>query len=190
MKRAILRASFFSMNWSGSKFLTSAPIWQANADTSKLVMRSMPLLPASNACQTSSALLPTPQISPTPVTTTRRAKLVPFRMCVDVVDGILHGTNLLRLLVGNLDVEGFFKGHHQLNGVERIRSQVVDKRSVGGYLAFVHTQLLDDNLFYSFFNRCHEICKLLVVLPLALNSERIDGPLWRRYDFALACDSI
>src|SRR5499427_1113148 len=118
MKRPILRASFFSRYWRGSKFFTSAPIWQANAETSKLVMRSMPLLPASSACQTSSALLPTPQMSPTPVTTTRRAKLFSFRVGVDVVDRILDGADLLSLLVRNFDIEGLFEGHYEFDGIE------------------------------------------------------------------------
>src|SRR5271165_7332345 len=116
------------MNCSGSKFLTSAAIWQANWDASKPVMRSTPLLPASSACHTSSVVLPTPQISPTPVTTTRRVKLLSFRMCVDVIDRVLHGTDFLRCLVGNLDVEGLFERHHQFHRIQRIRAQVVYKR--------------------------------------------------------------
>ena len=37
-----------------------------------------------------------------------------FRLPVlgDVVDRVLHGANLLRILVGNLDVEGLFESHH------------------------------------------------------------------------------
>src|SRR5215469_2922710 len=112
MKRAILRASFFSMNWRASKFLTSAAIWQAKEETSKLVICSTPPLPASNACQVSSTLLPTAQMSPMPVTTTRRSKLLrSFRVRVDVVDGVLDGADLLRVLVGDFDLEGLFKSH-------------------------------------------------------------------------------
>src|SRR5271165_1484516 len=119
MKRDILRASFLSRNCSGSKPLTSAAIWQAKAEASKLVMRSTPLLPASNACQVASAVLPTAQIRPMPVTTTRRSKLLrSFRVRVDVVDGVLDGANLLRVLVGDFDLEGLFEGHHQFDGVE------------------------------------------------------------------------
>src|ERR1041385_4153191 len=118
MKRAILRASFFSINCRGSKFLTSAPIWQAKLETSKLVIRSTPLLPASSACQTSGVLLPTPQMSPMPVTTTRRCKLLrSFRVVVDVIHGVLDGADLLRLFVRNLDIEGLFEGHYQLDRV-------------------------------------------------------------------------
>src|SRR5690349_20532503 len=119
MKRAILRDSFFSMICSGSKFFTSATIWQANAEASKLVIFSTPLLPASNDCHVVSASLPTAQIMPIPVTTTRRLKLLrSLRVRVDVIDGVLHGADLLRVLVGNLDLEGLFERHHQLHRVE------------------------------------------------------------------------
>src|ERR1019366_6164117 len=118
IKRAILRASFLSMNCKGSKFLTSAAILQANSDASKPVICSTPLWPASSACHTASVVLPTPQISPTPVTTTRRVKLFPFRVRVDVIDRVLHGADLLRCLVRNLDLEGLLERHHQLHRVQ------------------------------------------------------------------------
>src|SRR6266851_404239 len=106
MKRPIFFTSFFSMKFSGSKFLTSASICQANALGSKLAMRATPLLPASTDFHTTSVELPTPQIKPRPVTTTLRPKLFPrLRVLADVVDRILHGANLLRVLVGNFDVE-------------------------------------------------------------------------------------
>src|SRR5664279_2386719 len=106
------------MNCRGSKFLTSAAILQANSDASKPVICSTPLWPASSACHTSSVVLPTPQISPTPVTTTRRVKLLSFRMRVDVVDRVLHGANFFRCLVWNLDFEGLFKSHHQFHRIQ------------------------------------------------------------------------
>src|SRR5271170_7365322 len=71
MNRPIFFTSFFSMNWKGSKLRTSAAIWQANADASNAVIRSTPLLPASRACHTVSVVLPTEQIRPMPVMTTR-----------------------------------------------------------------------------------------------------------------------
>src|SRR5271168_277800 len=119
MKRPIFLTSFFSTKFNGSKFLTSAAIWQANLLESNCVMRPMPLLPASKACHTSPVVLPTPQIRPMPVTTTLRPKLLAaFRMLSDVIDGILHGADLFRVLVGNLDVEAFFESHHQFHGVQ------------------------------------------------------------------------
>ena len=74
MNRPIFFTSFFSTNWRGAKFFTSAAIWQAKSEGSKAVMRAMPLFAASRLLQVSSLVLPTPQISPTPVITTRRFK--------------------------------------------------------------------------------------------------------------------
>src|SRR5215470_9472238 len=156
MKRAIFLTSFFSMNCSGSKFLTSAAIRQANAEASKPVMQLTPLLPASKACQTASVVLPTPQIRPMPVMTTRRDKLL-ARLCVlaDVVHGVLHGADLFRVLIGNFDVEGLFEGHYEFDCIEGVGSQVVHEGGAGSDLTFVHAQLLHNDLFHFFINGCH-----------------------------------
>src|SRR5581483_573970 len=119
-------------------------------------MRVMPLFPASRFRQTSSVLLPTAQMSPSPVTTTLRAKLLAsFRVLTDVVDGILHGADLFGILVGNFDVESLLEGHYQLHGIERIGAQIVHERGIGGHFAFVHAQLLHDDLLHFFVNGCH-----------------------------------
>src|SRR5215471_6878586 len=155
MKRPILRASFFSTSVRGSKFFTSAAIWQAKAEESKLVIFSTPLLPASNDCQAVSASLPTAQIMPIPVTTTRRFKLFrSLRECVDVIDGVLHSANLFRVFVGDLDLECLFKGHDQLDRIERVGAKIVNEGSARRDFCFVHAQLLHDDLFHPFFNRC------------------------------------
>src|ERR1700676_1270298 len=119
MKRPIFFTSFFSTKLSGSKFLTSAAIWQANLLESNWVMRPTPLLPASTACHTSPVVLPTPQIRPMPVTTTLRPKLLAtFRMLGDVVDGILHGADFFRVFVGDFDVEAFLESHYEFDRVQ------------------------------------------------------------------------
>src|SRR5208282_5924425 len=126
MKRPIFLTSFFSMKLKGSKLRTSAAIWQANAEASNPVMRSTPLLPATSACHTASVVAPREQISPMPVMTTRLPKLLAcLRVLADVVDGIRHGANLLRIFVRNFDIEGLFEGHHQFDGIERIGAEVV-----------------------------------------------------------------
>src|SRR5208337_3989775 len=124
MKRPIFFTSFFSMKLRGSKLRTSAAIWQANAEASNPVIRSTPLLPASRPCHTASVLVPTPQIKPMPLMTTRLSRLLAkllSRLCVlaDVVDGIVHGADLFRILIGNFNIEGLFEGHHEFDGVER-----------------------------------------------------------------------
>src|SRR5712671_923212 len=156
MNRPIFLTSFFSMNLSGSKDFTSAAIWQAKADASNPVMRSTPLLPASKAGHTSAVVLPTAQIIPKPVMTTRRAKLLAcLRVFTDVIDRIRYGADLLGVFVRNLDVEGLFERHNQLDGVQRVGSQIVHERSARRNLALVHTQLFHDNLLHFFVNGCH-----------------------------------
>ena len=80
MKRPILRDSFFSTKFSGSKFLTSAAKVTGKPVVSKPWMGPMPLTPSRSCRQTSEAVLPTPHTSPRPVMTTLRAKdyLPPF----------------------------------------------------------------------------------------------------------------
>ena len=105
-----------------------------------------------------------------PVTTTRLLKLPPFgwsraqagssrhytraprptillrlRVPLDVLDGFLHAGDLLGVLVGNLDAELLFEGHHELDRVERVRAQVVDERGVDGDFLLVDSELLDDD---------------------------------------------
>src|SRR3954465_12976117 len=112
MKRPIFLISFFSMKCNGSKVLTSAAIWQANAAASNPVMRSTPLLPARSAGQTSAVVLPTAQIMPSPVMTTRRPKLLAcLRVLADVVDGIVHGADFFGIFIGNFNVERLFECH-------------------------------------------------------------------------------
>src|SRR5215471_9469547 len=156
MKRAIFLTSFFSMNCSGSKFLTSAAIRQANAEASNPVMQPTPLWPSSKASHTVGVVLPTAQIRPIPLMTTRRDKLLArLRVLADVVHGVLHGADLFRVLVGDFDVEGLFEGHHQFHCVEGVSSQVVYERGAGSDLALVHAQLLNNDLLHFFVNGCH-----------------------------------
>src|SRR5690242_16218529 len=185
MKRPIFFSSFLSTNCNGSKFLTSAAIWAANCEASKWVMRATPLLPASRLAHTSGLVLPTPQISPTPVTTTRRATGMPlssvssfwgilgcaqnarlspappyrllcgFGVLLDVVYGVLHGADLLRILIRDFNVEGLFEGHDQLDCVQGVCPQIVHEGSSRRNLAFLNAQLLDDDLFYLVVNACH-----------------------------------
>src|SRR5437868_4547981 len=126
MKRPIFLTSFFSMNFSGSKFFTSAAIWQAKAEASNCVMRSTPFLPASRHFHTSGVVWPTEQSRPSPVMTTRRAKLLArFRVLADVIDRVRNSADFFGFFVRNLDVESFFERHDQFHGVERVGSQVV-----------------------------------------------------------------
>src|SRR6266851_2000817 len=156
IKRPIFFSSFFSMNFKGSKFLTSAAIWQAKLPASNCVMRATPLLPASRAFHTSPVVLPTPQISPRPVTTTLRPKLLAtFRVLGDVIDRVLHGADFLRVFIGNFDVEGLFESHDQFDCIERICAQIVFERGARCDFALIDAQLFHDNLLNFLVHCCH-----------------------------------
>ena len=133
MKRPIFFSSFFSMKFSGSKFLTSAAIWQANLAESKLG-------DAGDAAFAGEQSLPdllrgiahaTDQAEACDYDPASQTYLPAFRVLGDIVDRVLHGANLLGVFVGDFDVEGLFKGHDKFDGVERIGAQVVHKRGAG-----------------------------------------------------------
>src|SRR3974390_79520 len=76
-------------------------------------------------------------------------------MLRDVVDGLLDGGDLLRILVRNLRLELLLERHHELDGIERIGPQIVHERGIAGDFLFLDPQLLGDDLFYPFFNAAH-----------------------------------
>src|SRR5207244_6921325 len=93
------------------------------------------------------------------------SQLLPaFRVLPDVVNGILHSANLLRIFVGDFDLKSFFEGHYQLYGVQRIGAQVVHERGVWRDFAFVNSQLFYDELLYFFINGCHVLSSLTVCM--------------------------
>src|SRR4029453_12628444 len=150
------------VNLRGSKFLTSLAMRTGKAEMSKRVIGPTPLRPASRFDQTSSLVLPEPQMRPMPVTTTRRfnpylqdQKLAAFgllRMFLYLVYCVTHALNLLRVFLGNLDSELFFKSHHQLNGIEGIGAKIINEARIGSHFALVHAEFIDNYLFNPFLN--------------------------------------
>src|SRR6266850_2059318 len=137
MKRSMRRASFGDRYAATSKFFTSPAIWLESGLASKCVMRPMPDLPARTLDQASATVLPIGQTIPNPVTTTRRRlKSTPavggesgfLGVSVHVVDGLLDRGDLFSFLIRNLRLEFLFESHHEFDGVERVRAEVVDKR--------------------------------------------------------------
>src|SRR5688500_17484318 len=61
---------------------------------------------------------------------------------LDVLDRLADGLDLLRVLVGDADVELFLELHDELDGVERVGPEIVDERGLGGHLLARHTQLI------------------------------------------------
>src|SRR5258707_11716434 len=72
MNSSIRRASFGVMYCVTSKSRTEPPKRTGKADTSNLVMGPMPLWPLTMASQADLTVLPTGEMMPRPVTTTRR----------------------------------------------------------------------------------------------------------------------
>ena len=104
---------------------------------------------------------PSEVTAPIPVTTTRRFM---YRDCqldeasllchgvLDVVDGLTDRLDLLRRVVGNVDVELLFEFHHQLDRIEAVRPQIVDERRFAGNLVLVHAKLFGNDINYTFFD--------------------------------------
>src|SRR3970040_2669704 len=68
-------------------------------------------------------------------------------LAFEVVDPISDSSDLLSVLIGDLNVECLLELHDQFNGVERIRTQVVGEGSFGCYLSLVDAKLGDEDFF-------------------------------------------
>src|SRR6266542_3234051 len=91
----------------------------------------------------------------------------PLLILLDVADGVAHRGDLLRVLVGDLEVELLLESHDQLDRVERVGAQVLDELRVGIDVVLLDSELLDDDLFHPLLDRlCHEHPPL----PRELNS--------------------
>src|SRR3712207_2646978 len=131
---------------------------------SKNRMAEMPLSPAISRGQTWPTPTPSGQAMPMPVTTTRRgaalcantlAASVLSRsllrrsgglLAFDVVDRVLDRGDLLGGVVRDLHAERLLERHHQLHRVQAVGAEVVDEGRLRGHLAFVHAEVLDDDL--------------------------------------------
>src|SRR3989442_1135568 len=177
MTKSMRRASFGDRYAATSNSFTSPAIWLESRDASKRVMRVTPGVPARALSQACRTVLPIGQTMPSPVTTTlRRVTQVPLRfrsrlgVRLDVVDGLLDGGDFLGFLVGNLGLELLLERHHQLDGVERVRAQVIDERRLVLDLGFVDSELLGDDLLDALFDVFHP--RLLPVRGDAVRGSR------------------
>src|SRR5690349_15878335 len=176
---SIFLTSFGATHRVASKPFTSPAIRVGNDEASKWVIGPMPERPWTIPSQLLGRSLPSGERMPSPVTATRRFDMCPAPGCkcagpqeaapavchgrpgllldvrLDVVDRLLHGGDLLGFLVRDLALELFLERHHQLDGVERIRAQVVDERGAVGDLVFLDAQLFDNDLLDALFDGAH-----------------------------------
>src|SRR3954447_12045490 len=150
--RSRWRASLAPNRATGSQSRTWPPKWTRNSVVSKRVSGPTPLWPAQSADQNRSRESPRAVTTPMPVMTTRRGMRILLRVSLDVLDRLAHGLDLLRLFVGDGDVEFLLEFHHEFHGVERIGAEVVDEGGFPGHLVLGDTHLLADDLDHAFFH--------------------------------------
>ena len=71
---------------------------------------------------------------------------------VQILDGLANRLDALGLLVGDGSTELFFKGHDELNQVQRIGAQILAEARLRNNLGRVYAQLIHDNLFHTLEN--------------------------------------
>src|SRR5581483_8589917 len=118
------------------------------------------------AAQVAATSLPTGVIAPIPVTTTRRfiyrssrrrgapslgsrrsgSLRVAPDLRVQVADRVADRAELLRVFVGDVDVELLLELHDQLDDVEAVGAEVLDEAGLVGELLALHTELLLDDV--------------------------------------------
>src|SRR5256712_7953055 len=69
-------------------------------------------------------------------------------VALDVVDDVLDGADLLRLLVRYLHVVLLLERHHQLHDVERVRAEILDEGGLRRDFLLAHAELLADDLLH------------------------------------------
>ncbi len=138
VKRSIRLLSRRSMYFVTSKFLISPPNFTGYALTSKDSIVEMPLFPSHNAAKSLSADSPNAVTHPKPVITTRRlfimlnltySLLLALGAC-NIGNVINRGTDrldFLGLFVRNTHIKFVFKFHNQLDRIQRVGVQVVNK---------------------------------------------------------------
>src|SRR3972149_2494702 len=136
----------------GSKSRTSAAICVSSPAGSQAVMRPTPERPSIMAFQNLSTPMPTGLTTPSPVTTTRRSLSCATRpgdVLFDVLHRLADFHDLLRVFVGDLDLELLFQRHHQFDHVQGVGPQVLHEGCLRGDLGLIHAQLLDDDAFHA-----------------------------------------
>src|SRR5258708_24442038 len=141
MKRSERRVSLSGIQSAEVKPFTSAAMRVGRSEASNFVIGPTPLRPLRRLSQAWGTPMPTGDTIPRPVTTTLRFDMrvsPPERgrlalllgVALDVIDGLLDVGDLLRFLVGDLALELFLDGHHELDVVEGIGAHGSDARGL------------------------------------------------------------
>src|SRR5690606_5470096 len=152
VNRSMRRASLRSMKSVGSKSRTSAPIWVGKGDGSKRWIRRTAERPLTSPSHRASTPTPKGVTAPMPVMTTRclpsglRSTSILRDPLPDVLHRVADGDDALRVLVGDLHVVFLFKGHDQLDEIQGIGAQVVEKRRLQRDLVLFEAEFLGDQL--------------------------------------------
>src|SRR4029079_3057702 len=73
---------------------------------------------------------------------------------VDVIDGVLDGADLLRILVRDLRPELLLEAHDELDEIEGVGVEIVHEGRLRLDLLLIDTELLDDDLLQALVGRC------------------------------------
>src|SRR6266516_7748470 len=86
------------------------------------------------------------------------------RFVLDVFDDVADRLQFLRVFVWHFYPKLFFKGHHELDDIERVCTQSLNERLLRCDLFRVHAELLDDDILDLLFDRFvrHKICSVCV----------------------------
>ena len=68
-------------------------------------------------------------------------------LLLDVFHHVTDGLKFFRVFVRDFDGKHFLEGHDELDGVERIGTEILDERRAGRDLLRVDAELLDDDVF-------------------------------------------
>src|SRR6185437_6011255 len=82
--------------------------------------------------------------------------LLGLSVLVNIVNGVLHGTDFLGVFVGDFDIEGLFESHDQFDGIKGIGAKIVHERGARCNFRFIHAELLTDDLLH--FLGCLRFC--------------------------------
>ena len=77
---------------------------------------------------------------------TRDAQTSGLDVGLDEVDRLLNSAQVFLLFVGDLNLKGIFKSHHQFDRVEAVSAEVFDEGSLVLDVGFVLAKLFSDDL--------------------------------------------